>query len=270
MRGTSSLRLPRRERLRGRTYVVWTALVALVAVLSSVGIANAWRFHVGNLILRGDAGFSPRALPRSHDAPIRIHQKFSVATVTGNVPPVLESITYLFDRHGRVDITGLPVCTLGKLEATDVAAARHVCSGAILGKGTASAIVSFPEQAPNRVSSPITLFNGPKLGGRPTVLAHAYTNVPVPTTFIVPVVIETVTGEGYGYRVIARIPKIAGGAGHLVALSFRIGRTWSFGGRKHSYINARCKTGHLRAGEKFRFTDNEILGGGMLKPCTMR
>ena len=92
-------------------------------------------------------------------------------------------------------------------------AARRACPGAIVGKGSGTAIVKFPEQAPIPASSPITIFNGPKKHGNPTVLAHAFTTVPVATTFIVPVEIEKIHKGIYGYRTKARIPKIAGGDG---------------------------------------------------------
>ena len=67
----------------------------------------------------------------------------------------------------------------GQLEATTVEQARAKCGGAIVGKGSGSAIVKFPEQAPIPATSPITIFNGPKKHGNPTVLAHAYLKEPV-------------------------------------------------------------------------------------------
>ena len=92
-------------------------------------------------------------------------------------------------------------------------AARKNCPGAIVGKGFGRGVVVFPEQAPIPVSSPITLFNGPKKGGNNTVLAHVYTTVPGPIAFVIPIVIEKIHNGIYGYRTEARIPPIAGGNG---------------------------------------------------------
>ncbi len=117
------------------------------------------------------------------------------------------------------------------------------------------------------MSAPITLFNGPKASGRPTVLAHVFASRPIATTFIVPVVIEKSPLGVYGYRVEAKIPQIAGGAGRLVGLSFTIGHRWSYKQSSHSYINARCETGHLKARAEFAFQTGDFLAGSVLRPC---
>ena len=57
-----------------------------------------------------------------------------------------------------------------------------------------------------------------------TVLAHAYLDVPAPTTFIVPIVIEPIHKGIYGYRTEAKIPKIAGGYGVPISGSPKIGK----------------------------------------------
>ena len=201
----------------------------LVALLGA-GTAEGLTIRAGDLLVIGNGGFRPTKLPKHHDAPITIYGGGRIDTVSGDPPPIIETITFEFDRHGSVDTKGLPVCTPGKLEATTVAGARHLCPGSIVGKGEGSALVTFPEQAPFKVSSPITVFNGPRKDGNPTVLAHAYTTVPVPTTFIVPVVIEKISKGVYGYRTEARIPRIANGYGIPISGSLTIGRRWTFKG----------------------------------------
>ncbi len=186
---------------------------AVLVALLGAGTAEGLTIRAGDLLVIGNGGFRPTKLPKHHDAPITIYGGGRIDTVSGNLPPIIETITFEFDRHGSVDTKGLPVCTPGRLEATTVAGARHLCPGSIVGKGEGSALVTFPEQAPFKVSSPITVFNGPRKDGNPTVLAHAYTTVPVPTTFIVPVEIEKISKGVYGYRTEARIPRIANGYG---------------------------------------------------------
>jgi hypothetical protein len=250
------------------------AIGLALGVLLAAGSASALKIRAGDLILNADGGFTPTALPKHEDAPITIHGGGKLSTLSGELPPIVETLTIEFDRHGSVQTKGLPVCTAAKLQATTVPAARRACPGAIVGKGKGSAIVQFPEQAPIPVSSPITIFNGPKLHGDDTVLAHAYTTVPVPTTFVVPVVIERINNGVYGYRTKAKIPKIAGGAGHPISGSLKIGRKWTFKGRKHSYVNARCETGHLQARAEVTFKDEGVgktfLSGTFVKPCTVR
>ena len=182
---------------RRKLVIVVLAALAVLAIGSS---ADAIRLRAGNIIITADGGFSPTKLPRHENAPITIHGGGKISTVNGELPPILETIDIEFDRHGAVDTVGLPICRAGQLEATTVEQARAACPGAIVGKGRGKAIVKFPEQAPIPASSPITIFNGPKKHGNPTVLAHAYLDHPVPTTFIVPVEIEKIHKGIYGYR----------------------------------------------------------------------
>jgi hypothetical protein len=249
-------------------------ILAVAGLLVLAATAGALKVRVGELILNADGGFTPTALPKHTDAPITLHGGGKLSTISGALPPIVETLDIEFDKHGSVQTLGLPVCQRQKLEATTVPQARKNCPGSIVGKGFGSAVVAFPEQKPIPVSSPITIFNGPRVHGDPTVYAHAYTTVPAPTTFVIPVVIEKISNGVYGYRTKARIPKIAGGAGHPISGSLTIGRKWTFKGKKHSYVNARCETGHLQARASLTFKDEgtgkTFLTGTFVKPCTVR
>jgi hypothetical protein len=257
-------------RFARRLAVALAALLLVAASALAVREVTKIRLQAGNIVVVGEGGFAPKALPKNVDAPIELFGKGHLDTVDGNLPPILETLEFEFDKHGSVDTTGLPKCSSGKLQATTVSQARKLCPGAIVGKGEGSAVVAFPEQAPIKVSSPITIFNGPRIGGDPSVLAHAYLTVPAPTTFIVPVRIETIHRGRYGYRVEARIPKIAGGAGVPTAGSIRINRKWTFKGKKHSFVNARCADGRLQAIGKFDFKDGTNLKGTFVSTCQAR
>ncbi len=231
------------------------AFAVVLGVLVAAATASAFKVHliIGNLVLDAEGDFAPKALPKHQNAPIVTHGGGTLSTKTGELPPILDKFVLEFDRHGALDTTGLPVCTRGKLIATDVPAARRACGGAIVGTGFGSAVVKFPEQGPIKVGSPITLFNGPKKGRNDTIIAHAHLDVPGPTTFIVPIVIEKIHKGVLGYRVKVQIPKIAGGYGHPISGSAKVGEKWTFKGKKHSYINARCETGHFLVHGEFSF-----------------
>ena len=246
--------------------------VLLIGAVAAWAVSDVTKVHLqaGNLVVDGEGGFTPTTLPKNVNAPITLFGKGKISTIDGSLPPVLKTIEFEFDKHGAVDTTGLPKCSAGKLQATTVAVARRLCPGAIVGTGFGHAVVKFPEQAPIPANSPITIFNGPRIGGDPSVLAHAYVTVPVPTTFIVPVRIETIHNGRYGYRVRAEIPKIAGGSGIPISGSIRVGRKWVFKAKKHSYINARCADGRLQAIGKFDFKDGTRLHGTFVRPCKAR
>ncbi|HEX3609540.1 MAG TPA: hypothetical protein VHU14_07740 [Solirubrobacterales bacterium] len=253
-------------------------------MLVAAATASAFHVHVqaGNLVLDAEGGFAPKALPKFKNAPITTHGGGTLSTVSGELPPILDTFVLEFDKHGALDTTGLPFCTKGKLVATDVAAARKACKDAIVGEGFGSAVVKFPEQKPIKVGSPITLFNGPKHNGDDTIIAHAHLDYPGPTTFIVPIVIEKIHKGVYGYRVVVKIPKIAGGYGHPISGSAKVGKKWTFKGKQHSYINARCETGHFQVRGEFSFKGGpeetpaqaeeaaQVLNATFLLPCEVR
>ncbi len=244
--------------------------LAVLVLLVGGGVAAALELRAGDILINAEGGFSPKVMPKHQNAPITLYGGGKISTVSGALPPIVKTITFEFDRHGSIDTTGLPVCTKGKLIATDVPQARRNCPGAIVGEGFAHAVVVFPEQGPINASSPITLFNGPKLHGQDTLFAHAYLDVGGPTTFIVPIVIERIHNGVYGYRTVAAIPKIAGGYGVPISGHLKIGRRWTYRGKSHSYLSARCETGHLQVRAEFSFTENTLLTGTFVRPCTAR
>ncbi|MDX6610062.1 MAG: hypothetical protein QOF85_1987 [Solirubrobacterales bacterium] len=262
-----------RERRKKNLLILGLLIVAALATAATVSARrdnDRVELRAGDLIIKGRGGFRPERLPKHHDAPILIYGGGKLSTVSGKVPPILEKLAFELDRHGHPDTTGLEVCTSGKLQATTVAAARKACPNAIVGKGFGTGVVTFPEQAPIPVSSPLTIFNGPKVRGDPSILGHFYTTVPVATAFIVPAVIETIHKGIYGYRVAAKIPKIAGGYGHPISGRLKFDRKWTYKGKKHSYANARCETGRLQARGEFTFNDGTFLTGTFFRPCKVR
>ncbi|MBS1878664.1 MAG: hypothetical protein JST31_04055 [Actinobacteria bacterium] len=245
-------------------------ICALVLLLVGAGSAAALRLAVGNLVVVTDGGFTPTTLPKQHYAPIKLHGYGRISTTDGKTPPILETITLWFDKHGEVDTKGLPICTPGKLAATTPAVARRNCRGAIVGTGYGTAVVNFPEQKPFYASSPITIFNGPPRHGNPTVLAHAYLSVPAPTTYVVPIEIRRVHDGRYGFKTEAKIPKIAGGFGTPLYGRLQIGREWTYQGKRLSYANASCPDGRLQGKGEFKFKGGASLTGTLVKPCTGR
>ena len=175
-----------------RKNVLRTGVLAVIGVLAMTGVAAAIVLRAGSLEVVGEGGFTPTTLPKHETAPITLHGEGKIGTTDGSLPPILNTLTVWFDKHGAVVTKGLPYCTKGKLAATTTATARKVCAGSIVGEGHGTALIAFPEQRPFKASSPITLFNAAPHDGNPTVLAHAYLSVPAPTTYIVPIEIQKV------------------------------------------------------------------------------
>ncbi len=249
-----------------KTVLRATALGAALLLVAAAA-ATAIVLRLPPLVIKTDGGFTPTTLPKHGYAPIRLHGYGKISTEDGSIPPVLEKITIWFDKHGEVETRGLAVCTRAKLRATDTKAARRNCGDAIVGKGIGKAVIYFAESKPIPVTSPITIFNGPRKHGNPTVFAHAYLGYPAPATYIVPIEIQRVDAGRYGFKTVATIPRIAGGAGVPIYGSLKIGREWVFKGRRLSYANAGCPDGRLQAKGQFRFRDGTFLQGSVLKQC---
>jgi hypothetical protein len=130
--------------------------IALAVTLFLVAaIAQGELIQRGNLRVVFDGRLFPRALPRTHLAPVTVRLGGSVATTDGSRPPRLQKISVAMNRAGRIFVAGLPVCTAGELQQTTTAAALALCRDALVGHGTFDAKVDFPN-APLRFASPLS------------------------------------------------------------------------------------------------------------------
>ena len=247
-------------------------IIAAGSILCLVGIgtASAERIEFANIVMHINGGFAPKALPPDHMVPITAWGSAKIGTKDGTVPPVLQHMRIEFDRNGDVETRGLPHCTYRKLNDTITSDARRFCGRAIIGKGKGHAIVTLPDSRPIKAGAPLTIFNGPKEGGDPTVLAHAYMTRPAPTTYVVPIRILRINKGRYGRQINVKIPEIAGGWGTPLDGRVKVGRTWRFKGKKFSYVKARCRGGRLQARGFFDFKDGSKLRGTVFNRCRVK
>lgn len=242
----------------------------LLAGLLTLGLgANASGIDscIGPLCVSSTATMQPRELPKSGGAPITLTSITRVKAKDGSTPPTLESIQFLIDKHGRVNSRAFPVCKIAKLEGTTPAQARKRCAGALVGKGTGKALVTMPGRDPFMISSPVSLFNGPPTGGKPTLIAHAYETVPAPQALLVPIVIERVSKGRYGYQVQVEMPEVAGGFGAPTLAEANVGATRKRGGKKVGFIEAYCSGGRLQVEGDLRFTNGDFFPATLTSPC---
>jgi hypothetical protein len=255
--------MPRR-RLSGRLLAAICVLVALLAAASASGALVI----VNNIVLHADGGFQPRQLPRKGYAPIDFQGYFDIAARSGIRPPALRQAKIDFDRDGRLDVAGLPTCPPERVAAASTSEARRVCAGALVGTGKVEAVVELAD-GPAPVSAPLTFFNGPRLGGNPTVILHARTPAPAPQTFAIQAPIEKRQGR-FRYRVTLDFPPILDGLGSITYVEADVGRHYKAGGAKRSYVSARCSDGVLATHGRFTFEDEEetVIDGSVEKACT--
>jgi len=255
--------------------MVVLALSAILALgVAAIAGAASTRIRAGNLVLTFGGTSIPKKLPRRHYAPAKTLIFGKIATSDGTHPSALRESVVNIDKDVRVDPRGLPVCKPGQLEARDTRAAKRVCGKTTIGTGVAHAEIAFPEQAPIKVTSPITVFNGGGNARRSKVLIHTFLTVPVPAAIVTQV---TIKKKGSGVNATAKIPVIAGGSGSVLDFRFKLGRNFRFRGQKRSWAMARCPDGVFKVKTPKTVFKNEartpgvgaqtVLRGGLAVPC---
>lgn len=262
--------------MRRNSLLVLALGAALAVALTAVATAKFDTFRVGNIILKADGGVSPKALPKKTYAPVTVNVRGQISTADGTHPPAFREAVIDFDRNGKIETTGLPVCKGGQLEARDTKAAKKVCGKTIVGSGSGQIEISFPEQKPIPVSAPITVFNGGTKAGKTTLYIHTFITVPVPSAVVTTVTIKKVKKGRYGLSTVSKIPVIAGGSGSVLSFDIKFGKTYTYKGKKRSYISARCTDGKFLANIIKAMFRNEAGGartttnisGTVIRPCT--
>ncbi len=242
------------------------ALLSLVAATALAGTATGALVEVDDIVLRADGGFKPQTLPRRAFAPIDFHGRLDIAAKGGGRPSPLRQALIDFDRDGRLSVAGLPTCPPESIAAASSRQARRTCGKALVGTGRIAALISLPSGTVG-ASSPLTIFNGPRLAGLPTAVLHARLDAAgMSETHAIVVPIEKRRG-GFRYRARLDVPSIAGGAGAITHVDVEIGRRYRAGGRQRSYASARCSDNILQTHGRFTFEDTTIVDGLVEKFC---
>lgn len=243
-------------------------LVAIaVCLFACAGVAYAITGEFGTTKISTTANLLPRALPAHGGAPVALSNITRIKSKDGSQPPALASLTFQLDKHGFIETKGIPVCTKAKLEGTTPQQARKRCAGALVGEGMGRAKVALPGKAPIEISSPLSFFNAPPVGGNPSLIAHAYETVPAPKTLLVPIVIERVKHGRYGFQAKVEMPEVAGGFGAATLAEATLGRTFKRGGKEVGYINAYCSGGRFQVHGSLAFTNGDFFPATLTSPC---
>lgn len=257
--------------MRKRLITTLALGAALAVVVTGIAIAASSKpvvVQAGNLKITVDGDFSPKALPKSKMAGITLNISGKLETLDGKHPPALKEFVVETDKNGAINAKGLPVCTSGKLQAQDTSHAKAACPTSIVGEGETDVEVEFPESNPFIAKSKLLAFNGGVKGGVTTIFIHAYLSSPVSAAVVTTVKVSKVHNGRYGTKSIASIPKIAGGYGSPISFSLKVGRTFTYKGKKQSYLLAKCPDGHLNAKGTAVFTDGTRLTGSVVRSCT--
>lgn len=182
-------------------------------------------------------GLTPKRLPRHGTAPITVAIGGHISPTTKGALPQLQSVSFAFNKGGRLDLAG-PKCRIGRIDPSTSQEALSACRPSLLGEGHFSADVRFPEQSPFPSEGKVLAFNG-VLRGSPAIFAHIYGTEPVPTSYVLPLFVHH-SGGSFGTRLDASLPQATGKWGYVTGLRLRLGRTFTSHGQTHSFLSAGC------------------------------
>lgn len=227
-----------------------TLALLLVTTGSLAAGAHAEVVQSGDVRVNFHADFSPVALPRETAAPITVEVGGKITTTDGSHPPALRQMRVELNSAGKVESEGLPVCTASLLQSTNTATASSLCGKARVGTGTFQAQVALSGK-PIVVNGRALVFNG-TVGGRAGMLIHIYISNPVRVTLVIPIKISHQKGQ-FGTVLTTNVPSLAGGYGSITDLQLKIGRNYSYKGKRRSYLSAACAAPSGFPGAPFSF-----------------
>lgn len=215
--------------------------LATAALLLLVGIPS-WAASAGDgdLIVTFQGRISPSRLPRNDPVPVAVRVAGNVKSATGDPDhlPQLRRITVAINRQGRLYDRGLPVCRAGMIQPASEADAKAKCAAAVIGNGHVAVQVRIPSQLPYSVPASLLAFNGPRVGGKKTILAQVYAKRP-PGSFVLTFQVAKRHGL-YGTVLSTTLPRPTRRWAYLTHFDMTLRRTYVFRGERRSFVSAAC------------------------------
>jgi hypothetical protein len=253
------------------------AIAALFALAALIGAGAAYGelSQKGNLRISFGGGFSPRQLPRDRLVPVDLSVEGSIGTTDGTRPPALRKFEVEINRHGRISTRGLAACPTPFLQSTSSEGALARCRPALVGEGSfAASLESGGKLIP--AGGRILAFNG-TYRGRPAIVLHFYTAVPVRVTLVLPLAISHQSAGEFGTVLTGRIPTLGGGLASITKINLKIGREFGFHGQRIGFISASCAAPVGLPGAifsfargNFHFVDGRTIVTTLTRDCSVR
>lgn len=248
-----------------RAALLLTFFAALIATP-----ATAEQIQEGNVRVAVSGDLTPKRLPRHGRAPIEVTIGGHISSTGQGAPPQLKAVSFAFNKAGRLDLGAVPKCRLGRIDPSTSSEALLACRSALVGEGHFSADVRFPEQSPFPSEGKVLSFNG-ILRGKPVIFAHIYGTKPVPTSYVLPLVIHKAKGS-FSTRLDASLPQATGKWGYVTGLDLKLGKTAPSHGQTHSFLSAGCPAPEGFPGALFPLvkTSFDFVGGKTLTATLTR
>lgn len=213
--------------------------LGLGALLLAASLASAEVVQKGQLRVSVQSRLSPSVLPRRGVAPVAVSITGKIASTGGGPLPQLKTLQIEFNRNGRLEDSGLPVCPRAQIKVASSAAALALCRSALVGDGSFHANIVLAGQAPSPIAGRLLIFNG-REHGQPVLLGHIYAEDPFATSFLIVFRVSHRAHGAFGTVLRASLPEALGTWGYVTAIEIRLFRTYSYRGRRRSYLSAGC------------------------------
>lgn len=232
--------IQRRTILASCVAVLTFASALLLDELSSPDEARAERIRRGGMIIAFDGRITPNVLPRKGVRPITARLAGHVRAIDGGPLPQLRRLTIEINRHARFASRGLPICRIEDVSDAFAEEALRNCRDSLIGDGHFGVRLAFPDQGMTYARGKVYAFHS-RVGRRRAVLMHVVTTAPAAVAMTVPLKMVPVRRGTYGLKLISPpLPELIGHYIYTTDFAFRLGRRFSTGGTRRSYLRAGC------------------------------
>jgi hypothetical protein len=252
------------------------AICLLLALSLFATFAKAEIAQKGHLRVALNGRISPTALPRTGVAPVGISLDGQISTTDGSQLPQLKGLKIEFNRGGRLDYTGLPVCPLQRIRIATTQRALSACRGALVGDGSFEANIVLSGQEPYPTTGKLLVFNG-RQRGKPVLYGQIYSSEPFATSFVIVFDISQRPKGKFGTVLTASLPEALGDWGYVTAIEMKLSRRYSFRGKSHSYLSAGCPAPKgfpgaifTLARTSFAFAGGKTISSSLTRNCKVR
>jgi hypothetical protein len=251
-----------------RRFILIASLAALAAIAIPVSAATAGETVTGpdGNTQSIEGAVTPKGLYKKTASPASLFVDVKTGATTGIPSPAVHDVID-FDQNLTLATKGLATCNAAQLQNTSTEAAEKACGSAKIGSGTATTLL--PLGTLYTEPTKVTAFNGVPQGGKPVVLLHAYGTSPLQTTLVLVGTVSTYGKEGYGPRLDVTVPPIAGGVGVITDFNVKIQKTWTYKGKKTSFVSAKCPASKkLKYRGAFTYKDGTTITATHTQACT--
>jgi hypothetical protein len=189
-----------------------------------------------------------------------------INSMDGSPPAALSELVFDTDANSAIDVRGLPTCSGGRRDIRESNPIQG-CGDAIVGEGTASFNIHFPEQAPLPSEGKLIVYNGGVKAGVTTLYTFTYLTVPITTAVMMTIRIEEIQGGRFASRAIVTVPKVANGAGSLTSFDARLERSFVRRGKRVSVLTAKCPGGKIHTRAEADFVDGTSIQSPLVRDC---